>query len=146
MPLIKCPECGKEISSAAAACPNCGHPAALVETPRQPATPPPKSNRIGTVQGLLMIVGASVVGCLVMFNAELGGGNDGSFDRMAKAESALKSRLYDPGSYQQIDSKTYQRNGGGYSVVIHYRAKNGFGGFTDDYMTFNFDARNNLVP
>lgn len=26
MALIKCPECGKEISSSAASCPNCGHP------------------------------------------------------------------------------------------------------------------------
>jgi hypothetical protein len=26
MPLIKCKECGKEISSAAPTCPNCGHP------------------------------------------------------------------------------------------------------------------------
>lgn len=26
MALIKCPECGKEISSSASACPNCGHP------------------------------------------------------------------------------------------------------------------------
>jgi zinc-ribbon domain len=24
--LIKCPECGKEVSSAAASCPSCGHP------------------------------------------------------------------------------------------------------------------------
>ena len=27
MALIKCPECGKEISDKAAACPNCGCPA-----------------------------------------------------------------------------------------------------------------------
>lgn len=26
MALIKCPECGKEVSSGAASCPNCGHP------------------------------------------------------------------------------------------------------------------------
>lgn len=26
MALIKCPECGKEVSSAATSCPNCGHP------------------------------------------------------------------------------------------------------------------------
>lgn len=26
MALIKCPECGKEISDAAKSCPNCGHP------------------------------------------------------------------------------------------------------------------------
>ena len=26
MPLIKCPECGLEVSSEAASCPKCGHP------------------------------------------------------------------------------------------------------------------------
>ena len=26
MALVQCPECGKEVSSAAAACPGCGHP------------------------------------------------------------------------------------------------------------------------
>lgn len=26
MALMKCPECGKEVSSAAASCPSCGHP------------------------------------------------------------------------------------------------------------------------
>ena len=26
MALIKCPECGKEISDAAESCPNCGYP------------------------------------------------------------------------------------------------------------------------
>ena len=26
MALIKCPECGKEVSSGAESCPNCGHP------------------------------------------------------------------------------------------------------------------------
>jgi TM2 domain-containing membrane protein YozV len=28
MPLMKCPECSREVSSAAAACPGCGHPIA----------------------------------------------------------------------------------------------------------------------
>ncbi|HEU0054820.1 MAG TPA: hypothetical protein VFQ39_16660, partial [Longimicrobium sp.] len=28
MPLVSCPECGRAISTRAAACPGCGHPAA----------------------------------------------------------------------------------------------------------------------
>lgn len=41
MSLIKCPECGREISSAALACPNCGLPR-LPEPPNaQPSPPPP---------------------------------------------------------------------------------------------------------
>ena len=38
--LIQCPECGKEVSSAAAACPSCGHPVVAGQgppnAPRQP--------------------------------------------------------------------------------------------------------------
>lgn len=36
MALIKCPECGKDISDRAAACPNCGCPINDVSTPSKP--------------------------------------------------------------------------------------------------------------
>ena len=32
MPLVPCPECGRQISTAAEACPQCGHPQALQES------------------------------------------------------------------------------------------------------------------
>lgn len=37
MAMIKCPECGKEISENATSCPNCGNPVKKVQTP--PSTP-----------------------------------------------------------------------------------------------------------
>lgn len=36
MALIKCPECGKDISDTAVACPNCGYPIARMNTAQQP--------------------------------------------------------------------------------------------------------------
>lgn len=44
MALIKCPECGKEISDKAAACPNCGHPIATENQngKSQPPAPEPR--------------------------------------------------------------------------------------------------------
>lgn len=33
MPLVSCPECGKEVSSQAASCPQCGHPIAAESGP-----------------------------------------------------------------------------------------------------------------
>jgi hypothetical protein len=38
MPLIPCPECGREISTAAEACPQCGHPNR--PAPREPESEP----------------------------------------------------------------------------------------------------------
>ena len=38
MALIRCPECGREISSQAPACPACGYPLQTLKTP--PAAPP----------------------------------------------------------------------------------------------------------
>ncbi|MBQ0154839.1 MAG: hypothetical protein KBS70_08710 [Bacteroidales bacterium] len=39
MALIKCPECGKEYSNLAEACPNCGCPTKVADPTKQPVTP-----------------------------------------------------------------------------------------------------------
>lgn len=41
MALVPCRECGKQISSEAVACPQCGCPAAASPTPQAPPTQPP---------------------------------------------------------------------------------------------------------
>ncbi|MER1947620.1 hypothetical protein [Stutzerimonas stutzeri] len=60
MALIECYECGKEISSIAAACPHCGAPA---NVPRLD-TPPPSKGRIGPLKKLAVIVFWVIVGLL----------------------------------------------------------------------------------
>lgn len=42
MALIKCPECGKEISDEATSCPNCGHPMRKMEASAPPLNQPKK--------------------------------------------------------------------------------------------------------
>lgn len=44
MPLIKCPECGKEISDLAVNCPNCGFPISSTNTPTPPSNNYPNPN------------------------------------------------------------------------------------------------------
>lgn len=57
MALVSCPECAKEISSAAASCPSCGHPMLLAAAPA--AEPPqPRWNRGAAAVLSLVIPGA----------------------------------------------------------------------------------------
>jgi predicted RNA-binding Zn-ribbon protein involved in translation (DUF1610 family) len=64
MSLLKCQECGKEISDQAASCPNCGAPTkhGRIETKRE------RSKRRGNVQGAgcLMMILALVLGFTVI--------------------------------------------------------------------------------
>src|SRR5690242_15818053 len=72
MALIKCPECAKDVSDAAAACPHCGHPirqapptpAIATAAPERSATTKPSSGAgkgcltmIGTIAALLIFGG-----------------------------------------------------------------------------------------
>jgi len=56
MPLIKCQECGKEISDQATACPNCGAPTKYGQKDAKKE----RRKRRGNVQG---------AGCLIMISA-----------------------------------------------------------------------------
>ena len=70
MALIKCAECDKEISSSAKACPQCGHPMAAIESKDQSAKVSGSSNKIGTWQGLALIIIIPVVGCWLFIQSE----------------------------------------------------------------------------
>ncbi len=54
MALQQCPECGREISTKAGACPHCGNPGAGVAGSGQPAKP---KKRRWLIKGLLIFVG-----------------------------------------------------------------------------------------
>ena len=93
MALKKCSECGHEISTLAAACPNCGAPVKSVGPPPVPAVPPPlpvKSNR-KRVWGILIAGGALfVIVCLffVVLLFSFRGSNSES-----KVQAAITSAL-----------------------------------------------------
>lgn len=46
MAMIQCPECGKNVSDLASACPNCGYPLSQIHTQMGPACPKCKSTNI----------------------------------------------------------------------------------------------------
>ncbi|MFA6721522.1 MAG: hypothetical protein WCR92_08935 [Candidatus Cloacimonadaceae bacterium] len=60
-------------------------------------------------------------------------------------ERMIRARLRDPDSYQQISAVTLPSpEKGVIGLVVHYRAKNGFGGYTNGFASGNCDmtARN----
>lgn len=77
MALIKCPECGKEISDKANTCPNCGCPIEAVsidlsKTPSTPSTmtPPVKKKKHGCLIAFLIIIGIpALIGVIANMSA-----------------------------------------------------------------------------
>lgn len=55
MALVKCPDCGKDISDAAPACPNCGRPQAVQVSP-QPAAPEASKKKTRFLPLVLLLV------------------------------------------------------------------------------------------
>ena len=73
MALIKCPECGKEISDEATSCPNCGHPMRKMEASAPPLNQP-KKKKHGCLIAVLVFVVIAFAG---WFAAIMGTANNG---------------------------------------------------------------------
>lgn len=58
MALIKCPDCGTDVSNAAPACPSCGRPIATTPPALPPQQPKKKSLGIGCIIALVVGLGA----------------------------------------------------------------------------------------
>jgi hypothetical protein len=124
MALVKCRECGKDISSDAKACPNCG------------AKPINKvAAGCGGIAGLFILV----VFAVSFFDAdEKPAVSDGEAASIMCADFIKKS-LRDPDSAEfitePISTPALRNPEGSYSVLLTVRAVNGFGG--KNVETFN---------
>lgn len=68
MPLVTCPDCGKEHSDAAPACPNCGRPHAQTSVPTaSPAAPSDPKKATASQAGCLLLI---LVGVLLWYMSE----------------------------------------------------------------------------
>ena len=149
MALKKCKECGKEVSSKADKCPNCGAPT--------------KRKSIGCGGGLLVIIIIGIIGAMM-------GGNDTKSTKSTvssppkepteivsnsawdggvyQVKRYLKNNLKDPDSFEaiewspvtKVDLSTHK-----YIVRCKYRAKNSFGGFAIENQLFYLDGQGNIV-
>jgi len=65
MPLIKCPDCGKDISSNAVACPECGRPMKAVPTRKNVPTPKGEGCFLQTLNvGCMIVLG--IIGLFIL--------------------------------------------------------------------------------
>ena len=125
MPLVKCKECGHQVSTNAKACPNCG-----AKPP-----PPPSSNAIK-----FLLIGLGIIILILIFAGSDDEQSSSTTPTVTKAEKEgkelayielhkkrIKERLKDPGSAQFRNVKVYH----GVAPVVcgEVNAKNSFGGY-----------------
>lgn len=125
MTLMICPECGKEISDKASACPSCG---ANVAALKRAALPFWKRNRSAIIAGLSIGLPVAFCSAYVM-NAPIK--SDPLQDARNSCADAIISKLNDPNSAEFPDKFSASAGKTGentYSVVMTVRAKNAFGG------------------
>lgn len=144
--LIKCKDCGKEISKNAKSCPNCG--AKIVKTsmmtwlvlifiiafgvhsinndgktnskPVKQLTE--KEKRIKNIEDQFSI-------------------RDGSH---IKVESFIKKLMNNPDSYEHVRTK-YIDNGDSLQIITTFRETNAFGGVVKETMRFKVDMNGNII-
>lgn len=150
MALVDCVECGKKISDAAQACPHCGMPRAQ-ETPDQSDAVEAKSaeGRRRTPVVLKLVGWALFIFFFIKFCVPSPETTEEIAAREAKAaedrrkgfhclsgwdgshpkfKREVVDRLRDPDSFEHIETRVTPVNDGKHTIVMEYRAKNGFGG------------------
>lgn len=93
MALIECRECGRQVSTEAAACPGCGAPPRPVHKPLMPPMPAePKSSALGTAAKWIGGLAAGFV-VLVLFLGSRPVDPRFAAKRKAECEAAIKSGI-----------------------------------------------------
>lgn len=89
MALVPCQECGKQISSAATACPTCGHPQTAQPAPDKYPKPqrPPEPEGMGIIPKA--IIGAITIFILVLVFDAIRGGDPAAAERR-RAQGAIE--------------------------------------------------------
>jgi hypothetical protein len=136
MPLVICPDCGKEHSDKAVSCPQCGRPNKNNSGKPESAVGKEATKSQGCLIGCLGLF--VLVGLLVVFGSLLPEANKpDAWDEIAakvNCEDRIKKLLRDPDSYQFTSAQILSTSGANKeygTAIITYRAKNGFGGYNN---------------
>ncbi len=107
-----------------------------------PATPKPKVDNRGCLGCGIFLALALIIGYLVATLSPSTPPPPGT-DLIQPSEDRLVQALRDPSSYERVEANVTQVDDG-FTVVIKYRAKNGFGGYNIGYATFAYDKNEKL--
>lgn len=150
MALVACRECGKEISTEAKACPNCGAPQSYTATPAQP---PPKKKGMSLFGKIFLIFFGLVVLIGALTSIQKGGGaasnsspqtsaaqaaEDAQVGRAQQGVQVLKQVMRNPDSLK-FSGVLLMSDG---AICYTYRAQNGFGGTDIAYAVMSPDGSN----
>jgi len=144
--LMACPDCDREISTSAAACPHCGAPGPETRAEKK------LDSQANAFVGIVVLV----VMVFMLFQC---GSDDEPRNRqeltteqirknlqqhaISNVRYEVKDRLRDPDSYKIISETAYTFQDGRINVRIDYRAKNGFGGYVRDHAAFTCESDGN---
>jgi len=158
MTLIKCIECGKEVSDQAASCPHCGAPI------QSSASNKTKSNPV-SCNGCLAVFGVFIglifIGSVISNIANGGkkipevpkqsvnlGGNEAGYELVygrSGCRRTLKQALRDPESLQGDEYVVIEAAPDKWKAKIQFRSRNGFGGMNAGVAVCSFDGSNYQV-
>lgn len=166
MALLKCPECGKQISDKAVSCPNCGCPIIFNgENSDKKSTNKTQKNQPQNLKkwvslGVVAIAIIVVVCIFLMRNTKI---SDKDYAVYLGTEY-IRSSILDPGSlivydafahcydaeYENLrflnDSRIPEAfNDNVIEVYIHYGARNSMGGITESVCVLAYDSEDNVV-
>jgi hypothetical protein len=137
MPLIQCVDCGRDVSTEAAACPNCGRPIAL-----QPPKPIPLKPETSKSMGCFQIGCLSVFAFIILMvaietcsNSDSNGAKPESshspLNAYVMCKQFLKDRLKAPSTadfpFESYEDVTTSMGGGQYRVSSYVDSENSFG-------------------
>lgn len=158
MALIKCPECEKEVSDKAPACPHCGAPINQAKEKLKKAKKEPKQYGCGTLI-VLAVVGFIIYAAVTpdapkkpqkpKTAAELRKEKiEGCFSAWDGAhrnlEKQVKAAMNDPDSYDHVETR-YSDKGDHLIVSTTFRGKNSFGGTVKNSIIAKTDLNCNVV-
>lgn len=137
---LACPYCKQNAPLTADECPHCGHEFSDLEL---------KMRRAVNDRNPAALIGCAALALVIVFgvyycstNVSFRGGSssakncfsawDGSHRKLV---SRTKSNLRDPDSFEHIETRADTPAAGSQTVIMKYRARNGFGGMNVEYAT-----------